>query len=203
MDADLTRQRILAAADGLFGELGFDATTTRDIAQRSGVNKALIHYHFGTKDELLEALLEGYYARVGEAMQAALGKKGSLAAQVEALLDAYADFLAENRSFARIVAREVASGRHVERVVAGTLPLFQLGVGWLASALPHPPKDFDATQLLTTVYGMVVTWFNFGEVLRKLTGEDPFSPAALAARKRHVHKVVKLLLAELEGKRSR
>jgi AcrR family transcriptional regulator len=203
MDADQTKQRILAAADGLFGELGFDATTTRDIAQRSGVNKALIHYHFGTKDELLEALLQGHYARLGEAMRSALGGRGPLEQQVQALLDAYADFLADHRSFARIVAREVASGRHVERIVEGTLPLFQLGVGWFESALPRAPKDFEATQLLTTVYGMVVTWFNFGEVLRKLTGKDPFSPAALAARKRHVHKVVALLLAELTGKGSR
>ena len=61
MDASETRQRILEAADGLFGELGFDVTTTRDIAERSGVNKALIHCHFGTKDDLLEALLDGYY----------------------------------------------------------------------------------------------------------------------------------------------
>lgn len=203
MDADVTRQRILEAADGLFGELGFDATTTRDIAARSGVNKALIHYHFGTKDELLEALLEGYYAKLGEAMRGALGRRGPLAAQVDALLDAYADFLAEHRSFARIVAREVASGRHVQRIVEGTLPLFQLGVGWFERAVPRPPRDLDATQVLTTVYGMVVTWFNFGEVLRKLTGKDPFSPAALAARKRHVHAVVALLLAEVEGERAR
>ncbi len=36
------RQRILAAADELFGEQGFDATTTRQIAERSGANKALM-----------------------------------------------------------------------------------------------------------------------------------------------------------------
>ena len=197
MDADLTKLKILEAADGLFGEKGFDVTTTRDIAARSGVNKALIHYHFGTKDELLEALLEEHYGRLGEALRAALGRRPGLRAQVEDLLDAYADYLARHRSFTRIVQREVASGRHVERIVERTLPLFSLGVRWLDGALKRPPKDLDATQLLTTFYGLVVTWFTYGEVLARLTGKDPFSPPALAARKRHVKKVASLLMDQL------
>lgn len=204
-----TRDKILAAADTLFGELGFDATTTRDIAERSGINKALIHYHFGTKDELLEALLEGYYARLAATMQGALvtskgaakqGVRAGPAAQVEALLDAYADFLAAHHSFTRIVQREIASGRHVERVVERTLPMFRLGIDWLGSTFKRPPKDLDAVNLLVTAYGMVVTWFTWAEVLRRLTGKDPLSDAALAARKRHVRAVLELLLQQLEVK---
>lgn len=200
MDPDQTRERILEAADQLFGELGFDVATTRDIALRSGVNKALIHYHFGTKDDLLEAVLDGYYAKLGEALQKALGRRRTLSGQVEDLLDTYADFLAEHRTFTRIVQREVSSGRHVERVVQRTLPMFQLGLTWFDASVKRAPKDFDAVNVLTTVYGMVVTWFTYGEVLRALTGEDPFSPAMLAARKRHVRKVVGLLLSEVEPK---
>jgi AcrR family transcriptional regulator len=190
----------------LFGELGFDATTTRDIADRSGINKALIHYHFGTKDELLEALLEGYYARLAATMQAALSgaarpsARGSPAAQVEALLDAYADFLAANHSFTRIVQREIASGRHVERVVERTLPMFRLGIDWMGSTFKKPPKDLDAVNLLVTAYGMVVTWFTWAEVLKRLTGKDPLSDAALAARKRHVRVVLDFLLEQLDVK---
>lgn len=202
IDAEQTKDRILRAADSLFGELGFDATTTRDIAERSGINKALIHYHFGKKDELLETLLEGYYARLSRALAGALGERSGLAAQIEDVLDAYADFLAENRSFTRIVQREVASGRHVERVVDRTLPLFRLGNEWLGRALAEAPDDLEATHLLTSVYGMVVTWFTYGEVLQRVTGQDPFSPAALAVRKRHVRRVVALLLADIEARSS-
>lgn len=199
-DSDETRQGILEAADALFGERGFDATSTRDIAERSGVNKALIHYHFGSKDELLEAVLERYYGRLGAALAEALTRREGLRHQVEDLLDAYADFLGEHHTFTRIVQREVASGRHVERIAERTLPMFRLGVDWLGGAVRRPPKDLDAVNLLTTVYGLVVTWFTYGEVLRRLTGKDPFAPEALAARRRHVHKVVSLLLAEVEGK---
>ena len=203
MDAAQTKARILDAALELFGEQGFDATTTRDIAQRAGFNNALLHYHFGAKDDLLEALLEREYAALGLVLQAALGGADGLAGQVEALLDAYADFLAEHRAFTRIVEREVASGRHVELIVERTLPLFQLGTQWLQAAKARPPKDLDAVNVLTSAYGLVVTWFTYGEVLRRLTGKDPFSPAALAARKRHVRKVVGLLLSEFEAKEHR
>lgn len=200
MTPDETKTRILSAADQLFGTLGFDATTTRDIAAKSGVNKALIHYHFGTKDELLEALLDGYYARLGEALAPALTAEGDAEEQLGAVLDAYADFLAANLTFCRIVQREIASGQHMERLVERTLPTLQLGVGWLSRVMKKPPAGLEPVHLLTSVYGLVVTWFTHGEVVRRLTGEDPYSPRALAARKRHVRTVAGLLLSTLTKK---
>lgn len=200
MKPDVTREKILGAADHLFGALGFDATTTRDIAAQSGVNKALIHYHFGTKDDLLEALLDGYYARLTNTLVAALDRRSTIEEQAEDLVDAYADFLAENRTFCCIVQREVASGRHVERIVERTLPSFRLGAQWLAKIAPRAPEGLEITHVLTSVYGMVVTYFTFGHVLERLNGVDPFSPKALASRKRHVRRVVALLLRELTSK---
>lgn len=197
MRPDETRAKILAATDQLFGDLGFDATTTRDIAARSGVNKALIHYHFGSKDELLVALLDDYYRRLTAALLAAMGGRTRLEDQAADVLDAYADFLAANRTFCSIVSREVASGRHVERIVDGTLPAFRLGAQWLAQLGVDAPPGLELDQVLTSVYGMVVTYFTYGRVLQRLAGKDPFSPAALAARKRHIRTVVGLLFREL------
>lgn len=50
---DTTKQKILEAASQLIAELGWPDVTTRSIAERAGVNNALIHYYFGTKDALL------------------------------------------------------------------------------------------------------------------------------------------------------
>lgn len=52
-----TREQILAAARGLFAEHGFDATTIRAIAAEAGVNPALIHHYFGSKDRVFVAAL--------------------------------------------------------------------------------------------------------------------------------------------------
>lgn len=199
MRPDETRDRILRATDALFGSLGFDATTTRDIAERSGVNKALIHYHFGSKDDLLAALLDGYYDRLAATMMGSLGQSEDPAEQVASALDAYAGFLAENRTFCCIVQREIASGRHVQRIVERTLPMFRLGSRWLGELAPAPPPGLETLQLLVSVYGMVVSYFTYGEVLAQLTGSDPFSPEALEARRRHVRRVAELLLRELRA----
>jgi AcrR family transcriptional regulator len=53
-----TRQRILDAATELFVERGYEATSLREIAERVGVTKAALYYHFPGKEDLLRALLE-------------------------------------------------------------------------------------------------------------------------------------------------
>ncbi len=52
-----TPTRILDAAEQLFAERGFDAVGLRGITQRAGVNLAAVNYHFGSKQQLLHAVL--------------------------------------------------------------------------------------------------------------------------------------------------
>jgi AcrR family transcriptional regulator len=51
-----TRERILDVALDLFTDQGFDATSMREIAERLGISKPAIYYHFASKDEILLAL---------------------------------------------------------------------------------------------------------------------------------------------------
>lgn len=53
-----TRQQILDASLRLFSERGFARTTVRDIARQAGITDAAIYYHFESKREVLEALVE-------------------------------------------------------------------------------------------------------------------------------------------------
>jgi AcrR family transcriptional regulator len=53
-----TRQAILTAARSLFAELGYDKASIRAIARRAGVDPALVHHYYGTKDELLTAAVQ-------------------------------------------------------------------------------------------------------------------------------------------------
>jgi AcrR family transcriptional regulator len=52
-----TREHILTAARNQFGEHGYDATTIRGIAAEAGVNPALVHHFYGTKDQVFVAAL--------------------------------------------------------------------------------------------------------------------------------------------------
>lgn len=57
-DPDSAAGKILATARTLFAERGLAATSTRAIAHHAGVNLALIHYHFGSKEQLYRRVVE-------------------------------------------------------------------------------------------------------------------------------------------------
>lgn len=203
-DPAQTRERILEAADVLFGEHGFDATATRLIAERSGVNKALIHYHFSTKEALFGAVLDRYYARLGRALRPVLEAEGPARQKLLALLDGYVDFLAANQTFHRLVQREIAGGRHLERILGHTMPLFALGTQALAAAWPATASGpLGAADLLVSFHGLIISSFTYGPVLAGLSGEDPLAPGALARRKAHLRCLAGLVMDALEAPAAR
>jgi AcrR family transcriptional regulator len=55
-----TEEKIKQAARDLFQEKGFSATKTRDIAERSGINLALLNYYFRSKSKLFDFLFGGF-----------------------------------------------------------------------------------------------------------------------------------------------
>src|SRR3982750_849200 len=52
-----TKTRILDAAESLFMEHGFEATSLRQLTSAAGVNLAAVNYHFGSKEELFKGVL--------------------------------------------------------------------------------------------------------------------------------------------------
>jgi AcrR family transcriptional regulator len=56
-DSEATRQRILDVAERLFADAGFHATSIREIATHAQCQFALIGYHFGSKEELLDQVI--------------------------------------------------------------------------------------------------------------------------------------------------
>ena len=57
-----TRDRILAAAREVFSEHGYEKTSVRGIAKAAGVDSALVHHYFGTKEQVFEAAIEVAFA---------------------------------------------------------------------------------------------------------------------------------------------
>ncbi|MBV7700940.1 TetR/AcrR family transcriptional regulator [Streptomyces sp. TRM70350] len=57
-----TRDRILAAAREEFSERGYEKTSVRGIAKAAGVDSALVHHYFGTKEQVFQEALEAVFA---------------------------------------------------------------------------------------------------------------------------------------------
>ena len=65
------RRRILRATADLIAELGWTRVTTRKVAERAGVNNALVHYYFGTKRALLlQAATDAFMNELGGPLEA-------------------------------------------------------------------------------------------------------------------------------------
>ena len=61
---------LLDAAERLLVELGYAAMTTRNLAERAGVNHGLVHYYFGSMEEVMVQVLERFTARLIERQRA-------------------------------------------------------------------------------------------------------------------------------------
>ncbi len=90
---DDTRQRLLDAAEALFAERGFADTSLRAITARAKANLAAVHYHFGSKDELLRAVFARRLKALNEERLVRLMEleTGGGPATVEAVLTAFID----------------------------------------------------------------------------------------------------------------
>ncbi|MCX7773481.1 MAG: TetR/AcrR family transcriptional regulator [Clostridia bacterium] len=74
-EAEERRNEILDAANELFGQKGFDGTSTNDILAKVGIARGTLYYHFKSKEEIMDALIERYNAQLlGAARQAAEDK---------------------------------------------------------------------------------------------------------------------------------
>ncbi len=57
-EAEERRNEILDAADELFGQKGFDGTSTNDILEKVGIARGTLYYHFKSKEDIMDALID-------------------------------------------------------------------------------------------------------------------------------------------------
>jgi AcrR family transcriptional regulator len=116
---DQTRARLLSNGERLFAERGLDAVSVRDITAAADTNTASIHYHFGSKQGLVEAILERRARELGE-------RRAELLDEIERNPDAsLRDVVA---AFVLPTAEIVADRRHGGYYY----------VGFLSAVLSHP-----------------------------------------------------------------
>ena len=100
---DLKKQ-ILDTAEELFADNGYAATSIRSIAEKSGVNPALVHYYFRNKKQLLQNVLE----RVLEPMGLAIAElKSGPGASPETISRLLVSMAARHPNIPRLLIREV------------------------------------------------------------------------------------------------
>ncbi|MGN9802542.1 TetR/AcrR family transcriptional regulator [Micromonospora sp. L32] len=157
-----TRERIQAVALELFTEQGYERTSLREIAERLNVTKAALYYHFKSKDEIVNSLVEDRVRRIDELIAWARSQPPTRDTR-RALLNRYADmmFASEQPSVMRFfeqnqtVLKSLSAGMQMRERMLGladqlcqgdkspaaqlraTLTLFAVHSSWFAVRAPH------------------------------------------------------------------
>ncbi|HUB79288.1 MAG TPA: TetR family transcriptional regulator [Bryobacteraceae bacterium] len=160
-----TQGKILDTAERLFGEQGYAGTSLRQIIAKAGVNLAAIHYHFGSKEELLDQLVKRKVGPVNQERLAMLERFEAQAAPapvpVDKLLRAFLEppllRIKEHPDFARMMGRLYGEGlmprvaeQHFQTVIHRFTAAF-------TRSLPHLDERQVAIRLQFMVGAMAHT----------------------------------------------
>ncbi|MCP2165123.1 TetR/AcrR family transcriptional regulator [Goodfellowiella coeruleoviolacea] len=180
-DAAATRAALLAAATELFNERGFDRATVRDIAERAGVNQALLFRYFGTKDELFALVIAN---RSRELINSAPPER-----LVGRTLDLLLDPDSPKRSANPLVAL-LRSSSHDEAAAAIRAELGDEYTGALAALTGAEDADVRAVLVLAWLLGI--------GLLRSVLPTEPLASADPQAVRDHVLRAVRTLLERVD-----
>jgi AcrR family transcriptional regulator len=171
-----TKDRILQTAERLFGEQGFAATSLRQIIAKADVNLAAIHYHFGSKENLLDELVHRKADPVNHERLVRLERLETRTVSkpptVEEILEAFfaptAEVAEANPLFVRVMGRIHSEGMMPEIVQKHFYPTAQRFLAALRRALPELPE----AEFQWRVH------FMMGAMAHTMCGTPLFAPAS-------------------------
>jgi TetR/AcrR family fatty acid metabolism transcriptional regulator len=105
-DKELTRERILEAAERLFAEKGFHETAMDEIVRASKVSKGGVYFHFPSKEELFFALLDKLADALQREVQREIARRRGAVAKIQGALEVVLRTLTSQRYLAQIILRQ-------------------------------------------------------------------------------------------------
>jgi TetR/AcrR family transcriptional regulator len=187
--ARVSPERILDAAAAEFAGCGYAGARVDRIARRARVNKAMLYYHFGSKQELYRTLLRRTFALAGERIGAIASSDGDPAAKLDRVIAGIADFIDEHAFFPRIMLREIAEGgAHLDRQTLAVLASVPRAAGRIVEE-GIAAGAFRAVHPLAAYFSMLapLVMYMAGAPIRRelaaghLMAFAPLTPDALVA----------------------
>lgn len=169
--SEQTRAVILDVAATLFYEQGYNAATLRKIAGQAGLEAGSIYYHFGTKDEILDQVLDigvrQIYDAVVEALEHCRARDASFKETFSAMVHAHLtllldgnDFAAANiRNFSMLPPQMRERHRPLRRAYADTWDNF-LGMALAAGDIRSDIKIVPLRQFVLGALNWTVEWYD-------------------------------------------
>lgn len=202
-----TETLILEAAEKEFLKKGYDGARTTAIAEAAGVNHAMLHYYFRTKDKLFEKILFEKMKCISDIMLGAIRNSGlSLEKRIQQGIEQHFDFIAANRDLPRFLFNEMHNHpqwldlirNNFSNLLEQELRNFQTDID--QNAAEGKCKRVDVQMILMDIVSLNLFPFIAAPIIRtalSILGEN--DEAFLARRK---NENVKTIFAKLEIKPS-
>lgn len=104
-----TRELILNSATAVFTEKGYDGARMQEIADRAGINKALVHYYFTGKKELFKTVFSEMMGLFIPHLIQTVTNTAQIREKVGGIIDMYVDFFSKNSFIPVFIIREMTN----------------------------------------------------------------------------------------------
>jgi TetR/AcrR family transcriptional regulator len=193
------KEEIIDVATLLFADRGYEGTSMNDVAERVGMRKASLFYHFATKDVLYEAVLDRLVSAFALALANAYRGEGTFAERLEAAADTLTGALAQEPCAARLLLREAMDWGPVMRgkLHGAVVDVLEAGAAFVqAGQQAGEFVDGDAKHLVLTALGAHFIPFAIGHLVERFVGVGPFDERFVAARRAAVRRQVRDMIVK-------
>ena len=164
-----TREKIFRAATEIFEEKGYAAARMQEIADRAGINKALLHYYFTTKEQLFMAVFQVLLKKMFDKIVSIFAEDISFREKIRRFLDEHIEFLIKNPNLPIFLLNEVSRNPALADGLKETVQYGQLRdliyEKHAKELKGYGIKKGDMPQLMITVVSMSVFPFAARDML--------------------------------------
>jgi AcrR family transcriptional regulator len=134
-------KRIIEAMRSSVGRRGAAGSTFDHVAREAGVSRGLLHYYFGSKEQLLVAVCRHDCEARIEMMEERLAEAGSIDAVIAALTQGFEKFVGDESDSQAVIYELLSASRHSEEIRAELAELYHRWRAHLADALREKERE--------------------------------------------------------------
>ena len=171
-DPEATRRAILDAAEEHFVARGPDATSLAEIAQAAGVNKSLIHHHFGSKEALWAEVQGRHFHHYFEAQREMLASAPSTADLLRDSLITFFRFLQSDPKSVRFMSWTFCAAEPCK--TDQEKALFELGIARIRESQANGEirTDVEPLFVIKAFLALAVNWFQTRELTHSMIDSE-------------------------------
>lgn len=185
-----TRERVLRSAEALFAERGFEIVSLRDITGAADANVAAVNYHFGSKEKLIDAVIERHVVPINEERMELLNRFEAKWVEsplpVDKVLKAFLSPMLRHITsgemseelFGKFMGRLI--GERGYRLPESVRPLFRMMAARFTSALRRAVPQLSEEEALWRMhfsFGVMANTLTHGDTLREISGGRAGNPS--------------------------